>query len=187
MKKLRPWLFGAGALLIVAAVGWNMARSEIALRYGTLHRMKIRGFDPHDPFRGRYLAFTMPADVKKSEISHDRGDFSAGTVAYVTLKRGEDGFSSFETLLAEPPAEGDYLKVSCASRWSSNGFVAPFSRFYLNEALAPEAEKLLDRALRDDKNPPEILFRVHRGHGALADLQIGGRSIVELARESRGR
>lgn len=183
MKKLRPWLFGAGALLIVAAVGWNMVRSEVALRYGTLHRMKIRGFDPHDPFRGRYLAFTMPTRVEKSEIKTSRTD----GVVYVTLKRGDDGFSSFGTMLAEPPAEGEYLKVSPESWGPPDEIVAPFSRFYLNEELAPEAETLLNRALRDNKNPPEILFRVHRGHGALVDLQVGGKSIVELARESRRR
>ena len=185
MKKLRPVLYVAAVLLIAGAVGWNMVRSEVALRRGTLHRMAIRGFDPHDPFRGRYLAFAMPNQAAHNTL--DRKDFdSSGSVAYVTLKPGQEGRTVFDTLTAEPPAEGDYLKVSLA--WVSGGrFEPPFNRFYLNEALAPEAEKLLNRALQDQHTRAEVVFRVYRGHAALVDLQIDGRSIVELARESRGR
>ena len=182
MKKLRPVLYVAAVLLIAGAVGWNMVRSEVALRRGTLHRMAIRAFDPHDPFRGRYLAFTMPREAAHSSLGRtfDR------SVAYVTLKPGQEGRTVFDTLMAEPPAEGDYLKVSLA--WVSGGrFEPPFSRFYLNEALAPEAEKLLNQALRDEHARAEILFRVHRGHAALVDLQIDGRSIVELARKAERR
>ena len=182
MKKLRPVLYVAAVLLIAGAVGWNMVRSEVALRRGTLHRMAIRAFDPHDPFRGRYLAFAMPNQAAHSTLDKE---FDR-SVAYVTLKPGPDGRSVFDTLTAEPPAEGDYLKVSM--KWIRSGrFDPPFSRFYLNEALAPEAEKLLNRALRNENVRSEILFRVYRGHAALVDLQIDGRSIVELARESARR
>ena len=185
MKKVRLVLYVAAVLLIVAAAGWNVVRSEIALRRGTLHRMAVRGFDPHDPFRGRYLAFAMPNQAAHNTL--DRKDFdSSGSVAYVSLKTGPDGRSVFDTLTSEPPAEGDHLKVSVG--WMRSGhFEPPFSRFYLNEAFAPEAEKLLNQALRNEKARAEILFRVYRGHAALVDLQIDGRSIVELARESRGR
>ena len=185
MKKLRPVLYVAAVLLIVAAAGWNAVRSEVALRRGTLHRMAVRGFDPHDPFRGRYLAFAMPNQAAHNTL--DRKDFdSSGSVAYVTLKPGPDGRSVFDTLTAGPPAEGDYLKVSM--KWIRSGhFAPPFSRFYLNEALAPEAEKLLNRALQNEHARSEVLFRVYRGHAALVDLEIDGRSIVELARESRRR
>lgn len=182
MKKVRLVLYVAAVLLIAGAVGWNVVRSEVALRRGTLHRMAIRGFDPHDPFRGRYLAFAMPNQAAHNTLGREFGK----SVAYVTLKPGPEGRTVFDTLTAEPPAEGDSLKVSVA--WGSGGrFEPPFSRFYLNEALAPEAEKLLPRALQDQHARAEILFRVYRGHAALVDLQINGRSIVELARKAERR
>lgn len=180
MKNLRFALFILASLLILTAVAWNMVCSEITLRYGSLHRMKIQGFDPHDPFRGRYLAFAMPSAAR------DGGFPEQALTGYVTVERGADGMSYFGTLTATAPDGGSFLRVRrrYPRRREPKSFEPPFSRFYLNEKLAPEAERILNEALRDPARQAVIAFRVHRGRAAPADLEIDGRSIAILAREA---
>ena len=179
MKKWRVILFGVAVLLILGVVSYKIVRSELARRYGTTYRMEVSGFDPHDPFRGRYLAFSMP-NTARSELELN------GTTAYVTLRNASDGTAYFDVLSGEKPQKGDYLKVNAYGYGGM--FRAPFERFYLNEKIAPDAERILQSAFSGPaRKRAEIVLRVHRGFACLEDLQIDGTSIVTLAREKMRR
>ncbi len=58
----------------------------------------------------------------------------------------------------------------------------PFDRFYLNEKLAPEADKWLAESLRGAKGVTAEV-RVLDGRAVLFDLSLGGRSFREHLKE----
>ena len=93
-----------------------------------------------------------------------------GQHAYATLKTGTDGLTLLDELHTEPPASGDFVRVTI--RWASEGKAHiewPFDRFYLNEALAPEADKWFAESIRGSKGVIAEV-RVHHGTAVLAML-----------------
>ena len=60
----------------------------------------------------------------------------------------------------------------------------PFERFYLNEKLAPEAERRLNRALADSDSRVELVLKVYRGFACIVDLTINGVPIRELSKSA---
>ena len=62
----------------------------------------------------------------------------------VSIVVDEKGKARFDHLSLEPPESGDWLNVDLRRfRGTRNSFRPPFERFYLNEKLAPEAERIL--------------------------------------------
>lgn len=149
---------------------------EQVLARGTLVRIKCTAPDPYDPLRGRYLA-VRPA---QSEAPCDpEMDNRRGARAYAILEADAQGLAKVARLVPEPPASGDYVRVR--QGWAYEGkarFDWPFDRFYLNEELAPEADKWLAESLRDaDGVIAEV--RVLDGRAVLADLTLDGKSFRE--------
>lgn len=62
---------------------------------------------------------------------------------YAPVKVGADGFATLEPPRAVRPAQGDWLAVRILWHNEQQLRVAlPFDRYYLDEQLAPEAERL---------------------------------------------
>ena len=57
----------------------------------------------------------------------------------------------------------------------------PLDRFYLNERLAPDADKLFAERLRGDK-PPVAEIRLLDGQAVLTDVLLDGVSIREAVK-----
>lgn len=76
-----------------------------------------------------------------------------------------------------PPGLGSEV----TREWS---FVPPFERFYLNEKLAPEAERRLNRALADSDSRSNWCLKCHRGFACIVDLTINGVPIRELSKSA---
>jgi uncharacterized membrane-anchored protein len=145
---------------------------ERVLAEGELIRLKCTAPDPHDPLRGRYLAVRpeiteAPAD--KELMSH-RGP------AYIVLDVGTDGIATVTRIERERAVSGRFVRVHV--RWASNDsvhFEWPFDRYYLNEKLAPEADRWLAESLRSAKGVLAEV-RVLDGRAVLADLTLDGKS-----------
>ncbi len=148
---------------------------EKVLVEGQLVRLKCTAPDPYDPLRGRYLAVrpeATEADVDK-ELKSYRGP------GYAMLAIGADGLASVTRLERQRPAEGLFVRVRV--RYAHEGkarFDWPFDRYYLNETLAPEADRWLADSLRSTK---AVLaeVRVLDGRAVLEDLSLDGKSFRE--------
>jgi hypothetical protein len=60
--------------------------------------------------------------------------------------------------------------------------VLPFTRFYMNEKLAPEAERAYQAI--DDELPAYLVIRVLDGYGVLEDVLIDGTPLAEYAKSA---
>jgi len=181
MKSLPLILFALVSLAQWAAPLSQIFRYEQTLAKGTLIRLKCSAPDPYDPLRGRYLAVRPEQD----DVALAKGTkLRSGQHAYATLKTGSDGLTTLGELFAEPPTSGDYVGVTY-SYWVTETTAHiewPFDRFYLNEALAPEADKWFAESIRNSKGVVAEV-RVHDGTAVLENLTFDGQSFRDILKQ----
>jgi uncharacterized membrane-anchored protein len=185
------------------------------LSQGQLFRFDITPVDPGDPFRGRYInvhladdrAEVVPIDDKVSE-----GRYYRNRKAYVTIAVNEQGVASIDKALFKRPDEGAPFIVGRVNYWNQREKEAyvrlPLDRFYMNEKLAPEAERVYRDAVRTErvpatyktnandrvemvtarttrrvvKYPAYAMVRVLNGAAAIEDITLDGRSLRDWAK-----
>lgn len=177
MRRKNAILAGLVVLAVVhigvaASMIW---RHENTLRNGDLYRFKTRPVDPYDAFRGRYVALRINTSVPAAER------FSTGEVAYVSIKVDEDGFAEFERAYQAPPDQ-PYVKATVRRYRRSAAIVDvhnPFDRYYMNETLAPAAERAYRKHSRREKRNACIAVRIKDGYAVVEELYIDDRPIAD--------
>jgi len=180
MKAL-PWIvFGIAALAQWAVPVAGIMQYEQVLAQGSLVKIKCGAPDPYDPLRGRYLA------VRPEQ--HQAGvpqfmKLGRGMRVYGTITTGADGLASITSLSLTPPAGGDYIRLKSDYVYDGKASILwPFDRFYINEKLAPEADKWFAENLRS-ANGITAEVRVLRGRAVLADLSLDGTPFRDILRQ----
>lgn len=180
MKTLPIILFCLVSLAQWAAPLSQIFKYERTLANGALIRLKCTAPDPYDPLRGRYLA--VRPEQSTARVAKDQ-KLHAGQVAFVTLRTSADGLTELDEACAEPPASGAFIRV--AVQWDSGDEVSiewPFERYYLNEELAPEADKWFAESIRNTKGVIAEV-RLHDGVAVLENLSFDGRSLRDILKE----
>ena len=179
------------AVFAVAAVAqWLLPLSGIwqherVISRGTLVRIECGAPDPYDPLRGRYLA-VRPAE---SSVSKPNGfPDGAGLVpVWATLEAGDDGLARIKSISLAPLSGPTVIPLTARSWGTINGtdqigLEWPFDRFYLNERLAPDADKLVAERRRDGKKTVAEI-RLLDGQVVLTDILLDGVSIREIVKQ----
>jgi uncharacterized membrane-anchored protein len=129
----------AAALVAVPAgyAAWN----ELALHRGTHVVLRARPVDPHDPFRGEYVALSYP----ESRLPHGAHE---GETWYVPLRRRADGVWVGRPATRVRPDGGVFLRGH-AGEWQLE--LDGLGRFYVREGRARDYERALfsDRLYAD--------------------------------------
>ena len=207
----RRWLLIIALIGLMAqcgVMGFMIIRREIALRNGAVCRFLTAPVDPYDAFRGRYVAL----DIAEANSRLCDREYARGQRIYAVIGEGTNGYSVIERLTPRPEAEAVCIRTRVLSCWEehrqlpagTNGtvragrfrdttsvptgryhvrFALPFDRFYMDEKLAPEAERAYLDASRRGKQEGVVVVRVWRGLGVIEDLELGGRPIRDVARE----
>ena len=177
MKTLPFILFGIAVLAQWAAPLSQIWTHEQVLAKGTLIKLKCSAPDPYDPLRGRYLAVRptqdeapVPAGVK----------LTRGMQVYALFTTGADGFATISSLSLTPPASGAYLRLKSGYVYDNKASIIwPFDRFYVNEKLAPEADKWFAENIRSAQGITAEV-RVLNGRAVLEDLSLDGKPFREI-------
>ncbi len=177
MKTLPLIIFSIAVLAQWAAPLSQIWTYEKVLAKGTLIKLKCTAPDPYDPLRGRYLAVRpnqreapVPAGM---ELKQD-------TQVYAVLTTGADGFATITSLSLTPPASGDYVRVKSRYVFNEKALIDwPFDRFYVNEKLAPEADKWFAENIRSVQGITAEV-RVFNGRAVLEDLSLDGKPFREI-------
>lgn len=172
MKSLPLVLFALTVLAQWVVPLAAVRQHERVLAEGELIRLKCTAPDPYDPLRGRYLA--VRPEIREAPTT--QGRMPRHGPAYALLEVGADGIATVTRVERERPASGCYVRVRV--RWASEStvhFEWPFDRYYLNEKLAPEADRWLAESLRSAKGVLAEV-RVLDGRAVLADLTLDGKS-----------
>lgn len=91
------------------------------------------------------------------------------------LEEDDEGFARVSRVSLRPSGDGAYIRTQARSAIGSTVTVwVPVDRYYLPEALAPEAERAYRDAARNDESETCVSVRVRSGTAVLEDLYIGG-------------
>jgi len=181
IARLRLPLFALVAVAQLWVPAAMILARERVLARGELFRFRTAPVDPYDAFRGRYVALA----IHVGEASLPPGlDLHPGEWVYVALVRDDDDFAHFGPISREPP-DGPYLRLRV--RWAHNQrvrFDLPFDRYYLDEDLAPAAERAYREHSRrqGEKHDAWVAVRVLEGQAALEELYVGGMPILDFVR-----
>ncbi len=174
-KHIFP-LFCLLALIQIAVPLSMIMRQEDLLRSGQQYRFRTAPVDPYDAFRGRYVALRIEED----SLPKPRGmELRSWQTVYVLLENDPEGYAKITALTKKRPAGNNYIRVK-VKRVSANKVYLrmPFTRYYLEEGLAPEAERAYRRRSRGDKRNAYITVRVKSGRAAVEELYVGGKPIL---------
>jgi uncharacterized membrane-anchored protein len=174
--QLRFGLFVLLALLQLSFPGKLVFDSNKVLWMGTELKFETRPVDPADPFRGRYVALNFAANQfeKKAADSWKRNDR-----VFVLLDRDAQGFARSKGLSAVRPAANElFVKARITYLYDNQITVYyPFSKFFMEESKAPEAERIYREA-----GEGYALVKVYQGEAVLQDVVVKGKSLNELAK-----
>ncbi|NND33678.1 MAG: GDYXXLXY domain-containing protein [Saprospiraceae bacterium] len=156
---------------------------ENVLTTGTSFKLRIAPVDPTDPFRGKYITLRFRDNTLKVAKA---SDWPQGSRAYVTFVEDSLGFARADDIFAQPlPGREDYLEIMIENIIDHPDeqlvyLAFPFDRFYLEESRAAEAERLYQEALASGMTEAYAHILVKNGHGTLADVIVGDKSVKNL-------
>lgn len=205
MNRTAKALVAAGVLTLQClAIGWLILRYERVVRHGTEVRLKCAARDPYDPLRGRYLRLNVSETT--TNISASVNDaFAPENKFFVRIEPSTNGLWRIVEAALEPTGEGLWVKPKSShadyclpyserrpdESWEDfenrrkSSPVAVSARFpdqlFLNEKLAPAAEKLMEQRAAD----AVAVYRVLDGEIVLTDVEIDGRSLLVRAADEQ--
>lgn len=172
--RSRQVLFTLLVLVVIAVPVWWIVAHEQALSRGEIYRFRTEPVDPYDAFRGRYVALSFPDD---EAVVTANTRLEPGQRVFVTVERDADGFARLGRVSTQKPEVPGYLRLSFRRRVGNKArFDLPFDRYYMNEHLAPEAERIYQRSARE----AWVSVRIYRGRSVIEELYVEGRPIAEL-------
>ena len=162
MKKwLTPALIAAiFAQLLVPS--YLIANKYYILTAGTEYRFRVNPVDPYDAFRGRFVSLYPVVGV-------------SGYGKYGVIAVGEGGFADVVSITDVKPQSGAYVKSGSRS-W----FLLPVDRYYMDEKLAPEAERIAWQ--RGQGREAYVTVRVKNGSLVVSGLYVDGVAIEDAVR-----
>jgi hypothetical protein len=184
VKIIKLIVFALAVLAGMAYPASKIIRFEFPGQPPAVYRFRTGIVDPFDPFRGRYVVLRpLPSEVQIPNKGFDP--------KYAVLGLDEKGLATV-TDLTEAPVKGrDCVRLESAyfQNWNkekpSYGITLPFDRFYLNEELAPEAEKAFNEAIRKGDDVCVIKVNIYQnGDYAIEDLEIEGMPIHQYLKQS---
>lgn len=180
IKKISIIAFIILAVIQLAIPASMMMHREGVLATGKTYKFLCRPIDPNDPFRGKYVTLRFDAEEVEAE---DYEILSRGDQVYGILAEDENGYAYIKNLLKEIPyTEEDFILVTVLSGWSGKSIRVqlPFDRYYMNEAKAPEAERIYWEELGDRESEIVALVNVKSGTAVLKSVLVDGVPLEDL-------
>ena len=180
-KMVTLSLFTILAFAQLAAPAWMIVDREWTLRQGESFKFRTAPVDPYDPFRGRYVALRLVPDSGATSAS---ATLDYNHRAYAVLEKDEEGFAKISEVRSDAPEEGDYVRVKINGMEGDTADIRwPIDRYYMDEALAPEAEKAYrTRGTDQEERKAHVTVKVLSGKAVLEELYIEGIPIVDYVR-----
>lgn len=172
-KRILMILFG---IIVVLAITLPGIKHELTLSFGESYKIKIQGYDPYDPIRGKYLQFTIDTSTISTDIIFN--DFNS-KVCYISLKEDKNGFYILDkAFLSKPKNEAVYLKSFIYKNYDNNyGYDSPFNSYFISENISQKAEELLFQNIDD----AYIVVNFWRGNSTISGMYINEQPIEKLS------
>ncbi|MGD0059536.1 MAG: GDYXXLXY domain-containing protein [Verrucomicrobiia bacterium] len=179
--KTSKLLFGCFALAAVAQLtvpAWMIVSHERTLLTGKVFKFRTAPVDPYDAFRGRYVRL----QIEQKPLPIPAGaQWKIGQEVFALIETDATGFSRLGELRATRPDGWPYLTVRVNQIAGPTAWLlVPLDRFYMEENLAPAAEKAYREHSRASGRDAYITVRIRDGAGVIENLWVDGVPIHEF-------
>lgn len=193
--KNKKLLFALFAIAILAVPIYIATSSEDILSQGKFYKFRLRGRDPVDYLKGKYLML----NYDNMRIGTDE-KFERGEKAFVSISVDDGGYAYFDKVYKKPPKSGDYLKTQIADfyDYESRSFVLNgeptndiqkysvritipphMSKYFINEDYAKRGEDVLFKM----RGEVYVGIRVLDGECRLQDLYVKGTPFMKFLKQ----
>lgn len=165
------------AVILLSVPLYLMINSERVLEDGHRHKIRLRAYDPFDPFRGKYLRLNYDNNVLCDE------NLEKGEAIYITLEKDSLGFSHFAYGAGKPPENStDYFKSTVLWRYDGTATFKTdnISKYFINEDKATPAETIVQNYQRNHPTQIYIAIRVLDGEIRLEDIYVEETPLLEF-------
>jgi uncharacterized membrane-anchored protein len=171
-KIMRIILFVIVIAAMFAVPAFMIRQGEEVLNKGKIYIFKAAPVDPYDYFRGRYVNIRIEKNYVPV-LPDTKLDFKSNETVYAAINTDKDGFAYLDNLSRTVPKDGSYVKVNFSYQDKDKAYLLiPFNQFYMNEKMAPEAERVVREALLKRKDSCVIKLRVHNDTAVIEELLI---------------
>ena len=176
--KNRKLIFVAFALVILAVPIFILINSERIIADGEKYKLHLRGYDPIDPFRGRYIRLNFEEPLYCDE------ELKSGGKAYITLEKDSLGFSYFHSAKSTRPDNSNYFEAKMEKWGNCNVDLNNIEKYFINEDKASKAELIVQDYTRKKPNDIWVEVSVLDGEMRMVDVFIEGTPLLEFLEES---
>ena len=178
--KIIMILFGILAIIQLIIPVKMIYDQEDVLKHGVEFRFRTAPVDPVDAMRGRYVA--LQYEIEELETSY-KEIYKKNSTVYLVLTTDSAGYAVIDKIEKSKPDSCNYLKSKISYTFLRDSkqivrFELPFNRYYMEEAKAPQAEKIFQDFNRTSNELEAFaVVRVKDGKSVLSDLYIDAKPI----------
>jgi len=173
--KTKKIAFAAFALIVILVPMYLIFQSEDVLTNGHKHKLRLEGYDPFDPFRGKFLRLrfenNIPCDIT----------LAAGDKGYVLLEKDSLGFSHFSFVQKSRPTHSDYVEAETQAVYGGRAEMNfdNLNKFFINEDKAKVAEDILADYTSMAPDKIYMTIRVLDGEARIEDIIVKAKTLLE--------
>ncbi len=156
-------------LLQICFLFYGIVDTNLILSTGESIVIKMSGFDPYDPIRGRYIQLAL--EENRVDIDNSFSREHSKTIGYVILTNNGkyDEFSYASTL--EPSGEIKYIKCDMSISYDDVAYIYPkLDTYYVNEKIAPKLESIIRQA----DSEVFLHLKIKNGNYRIDKLEVNG-------------
>ena len=186
--KFSIWPF----FIVLVCIQWIVPGSmiwkkEMILVKGKPYKFRTAPIDPYNPFIGKYIILDFPEQAYTLPAKQDVNDDAP---VYVTFKNNGQGFAQIDKLTQKAPDRSDYLETNISRIDREKGKVTvyinyPFTRFYMEESKAPEAEMIYGTRGADSSSSVYALVSLYNGRAAIKNVYVNDTTITDMLLRGR--
>ncbi|ASS49474.1 MAG: hypothetical protein A3D31_02855 [Candidatus Fluviicola riflensis] len=173
--KTKKIIFAVFALVVVLIPIYLIFQSEDVLTNGHQHKLRLEGYDPFDPFRGKFLRLRFESSVPCES------DIKTGDQGFVLLEKDTSGYSHFSMVQKKRPSHSDYVEAKVLMVYSGKAELDfdNLNKFFINEDKAKEAEEILADYTRMAPDKIHMTIRVLDGEARIEDIIVKAKKLLD--------
>lgn len=173
--KTKKIIFAAFAFIVLLIPMYLIFQSEEVLTNGHKHKIRLEGYDPFDPFRGKFLRLAFENGIP-CDLNLVKGD-----VGFVLLEKDSTGYSHFSFVQKKRPSHSDYVEAKVMMVYGGKAEMDfdNLNKFFINEDKATEAEEILRDYTQMAPDKIHLTIRVLDGEARIEDIIVKAKTLLK--------
>ena len=168
-KRLFIIIFIIFCILQLSLPGYMILKTYVNLASGKAVKLECALIDPYDFMKGRYINLHYVIRDVSADVFPDRGRIKNNSDVFCLLEE-INGYHRIKSVIMNKPGKKElFIKARIESYYDKNSKIFlefDFDRYYMQEDLAPLADKIFARG-SFEKLKPAVLLSVDDGGEAV--------------------